>query len=258
MISGRSSPERPRWSRCTGRRRPTSCCASRSHRYGRGSIWRGRRGPSCRPVSLSSAEGPADWLSSAEGRSPGGERDRGEVGGDLERRHHARRHHASHSRRLDRGRQRLVGGIDHERRRDRSVELGDTDDRRLVAELGEHPVGRSLQGGAADDRRDGDDRFAAPGEQLVDTAQARGSARSTRAGSTGRSPRRQPSRAPCVPAPTAWHRRGRTAPPRPRRRGAAARSSPGSRSRRARRRSPSCAADRRSSAAARRRDPMPS
>ena len=50
------------------------------------------------------------------------------------------------------GRERGVGRIDHEGRRDRRVQPGDADDGGLVAELGEHAVGRSLERGASDDR----------------------------------------------------------------------------------------------------------
>ena len=49
-----------------------------------------------------------------------------------------------------------VGVVDDERGAQRRVEAGDADDRRLVAELGEHAVGRALRRGAGDDRRDGD------------------------------------------------------------------------------------------------------
>ncbi len=42
-------------------------------------------------------------------------------------------------------RQLAVGAVDHERARDIRVHAGDADDRRLVAELGEHAVGRPLQ-----------------------------------------------------------------------------------------------------------------
>ena len=57
-----------------------------------------------------------------------------------------------HPGRLDLRGQVGVDGVDHERVGDRGVEPGDADDGRFVAELDEHPVGRSLERHAADDR----------------------------------------------------------------------------------------------------------
>ena len=45
-----------------------------------------------------------------------------------------------------------VGLVDHQRAGDGGVEAGHADHRRLVAELGQQPVGRALEGGAGDDR----------------------------------------------------------------------------------------------------------
>ena len=75
------------------------------------------------------------------------------------------------------------------------VQPGDADHRRLVAELGQHPVGRSLQRRTADDRRHGDDRLAPRRRAARRRRRARGSGRSTRSGSTARSRPRRPRRA---------------------------------------------------------------
>ena len=81
--------------------------------------------------------------------------------------HDRRRHHAAHALGLDRGRVVGVGLVDHERGRERRVEAGDADHRRLVAELAQQPVGRALQRGAGDDRRDGDDVVAAGRDRVA-------------------------------------------------------------------------------------------
>ena len=135
---------------------------------------------------------------------------------------------------------------------------GDADHRWLVAELGEHPVGRALQRSAADDRRHGHDRSRVGRRAGRRRRPARGSARSRRSGSTVRRRRRRPSASAAsdIGAP-GGRRPARTRRPRPAPRGGAARSSPGTTPPRRRPARSSWRRGRRSSAAAARRRPTP-
>ena len=58
----------------------------------------------------------------------------------------------AHPGRLDLRGQLGVDGVDDQRVGDRRVQPGHADHGRFVAELDEHPVGRALEGHAADDR----------------------------------------------------------------------------------------------------------
>ena len=99
---------------------------------------------------------------------------------------------------------------------------------RLVAELDEEPVGRSLQRRAGHDRRHGHDRVRGEPRAPPRPRARRGSGRSTRPGSTGRPRRSRRRRArPARPAPARPRPRPRSAPPPRRPSGAASRSTPG-------------------------------
>ena len=119
-----------------------------------GSTSRGPPGPPSTKASACCAEGGA-----------------GQLGGHGEVRHHGRHDHGPHPGRLDGGRQGGVDGVDDQRAGHRRVEAGHPDHGRLVAELGEQAVGRSLEGGAADDRRHGHDGLPSGGQLVVDPRQ---------------------------------------------------------------------------------------
>ena len=114
------------------------------------------------------------------------------------------------------------------------VDAGHAHDRGLVAQLGQQAVGRALEGGA------GDDRATRPPRRRGGRPRRRGRrgrpapGRSTRWGSTGRSPR---ASAPAIASSTPGAGAAASTPVEPhgrarRRRAGAARSTPGSRSRR--------------------------
>ncbi len=125
-----------------------------------------------------------------------------------------------------------VGLVDDEGADPRRVEPGDADDRRLVAELGQEPVGRALQGGPGDDGGDGHDRRPPGGDRLGDAGHRQHRADRddgvrrrhhdhVGVGDGGRAPRGR----------AGPRRRPRTARPTPAPRGGARRSTPGTRPR---------------------------
>ena len=157
---------RRRRSRSSARRAPTSCCASRCRRCGRGSTWPGHRGPTLAVrAALSCAEGRRASQRARVARASSAAISGVDITDGVTT-------SASRPPRPPSARSASTGSITSVAG-DRRVQPGDADDRRLVAELGEHPVGRALQRCTADDRRHGDHRFAPRGEQLVDAGRAR-------------------------------------------------------------------------------------
>ena len=110
---------------------------------------------------------------------------RAQRGGLGRSRHDRRRHDAAHARGLDGAGRVGVGLVDDERGGQLGVEPGHADHRRLVAQLGQHPVGRALERRAGDDRRHG--HHVGRGARRPRRARRarRAAGRSTRSGSTG-------------------------------------------------------------------------